>query len=377
MNSYTASYPKPLMSVDKLLSSCQEIVDDDLKPLTTSIDLEGIYPEEVLRKLGSIGVFNQHLPDARNDGLSDFAAAIQTMAIVSHECMSTGFAMWCQNTCAWYLQNAVNPVVRDNWLPKLASGEVLGGSGMSNTMKAFAGIEELRLKGTRVEGGYVVNGSLPWVSNLGENHVFGTLFTLDGSSGQSVMALIDCASEGFTLRSSAHFTALEGTRTFACIFENVFIPDDMIIDENGAAFLKRVRSGIVLLQAGMGIGNIQSCINICREIEPVMGHVNGYLDDRPDELQSELDDAVDAILTLAEDPFESSDDFFQDLLQLRLTIGELALRASQSAMLHTGAKGYLITAPAQRKLRESYFVAIITPAIKHLRKELERLANAA
>jgi len=365
------------MSVDKLLSSCQEIVDDDLKPLTTSIDLEGIYPEEVLRKLGSIGVFNQHLPDARNDGLSDFAAAIQTMAIVSHECMSTGFAMWCQNTCAWYLQNAVNPVVRDNWLPKLASGEVLGGSGMSNTMKAFAGIEELRLKGTRVEGGYVVNGSLPWVSNLGENHVFGTLFTLDGSSGQSVMALIDCASEGFTLRSSAHFTALEGTRTFACIFENVFIPDDMIIDENGAAFLKRVRSGIVLLQAGMGIGNIQSCINICREIEPVMGHVNGYLDDRPDELQSELDDAVDAILTLAEDPFESSDDFFQDLLQLRLTIGELALRASQSAMLHTGAKGYLITAPAQRKLRESYFVAIITPAIKHLRKELERLANAA
>lgn len=377
MNSYTESYPEPPMSVDELLSSCQDVIDEDLKPLTTSIDVEGIYPEEVLRKLGGIGAFNQHLAAARNDGFSDFGAAIQAMAAVSHECMSTGFAMWCQDTCAWYLQNAANSVVRDNWLPKLASGEVLGGSGMSNTMKAFAGIEELRLRGTRVEGGYIVNGSLPWVSNLGENHVFGTLFTLDGSAGQSVMALIDCASEGFTLRLSAHFTALEGTRTFACIFENVFIPDDMIIDENGAAFLKRVRSGIVLLQSGMGIGNIQSCINICREIEPVMGHVNGYLDDRPDELQNELDDAVDAILTLAEDPFESSDEFFQDLLQLRLTIAELALRASQSAMLHTGAKGYLITAPAQRKLRESYFVAIITPAIKHLRKELERLASAA
>jgi len=377
MNSYTESYPEPPMSVDELLSLCQDVIDEDLKPLTTSIDVEGIYPEEVLRKLGGIGAFNQHLAAARNDGFSDFGTAIQAMAAVSHECMSTGFAMWCQDTCAWYLQNAANSVVRDNWLPKLASGEVLGGSGMSNTMKAFAGIEELRLRGTRVEGGYIVNGSLPWVSNLGENHVFGTLFTLDGSAGQSVMALIDCASEGFTLRLSAHFTALEGTRTFACIFENVFIPDDMIIDENGAAFLKRVRSGIVLLQSGMGIGNIQSCINICREIEPVMGHVNGYLDDRPDELQNELDDAVDAILTLAEDPFESSDEFFQDLLQLRLTIAELALRASQSAMLHTGAKGYLITAPAQRKLRESYFVAIITPAIKHLRKELERLANAA
>jgi alkylation response protein AidB-like acyl-CoA dehydrogenase len=70
---------------------------------------------------------------------------------------------------------------------------------------------------------------------------------------------------------------------------------------------------------------------------------------------------------------DSSDDFFADVLQLRLTGSELALKASQSAMLHSGARGYLANAPAQRKLRESYFVAIVTPAIKHLRKELARL----
>jgi hypothetical protein len=46
-------------------------------------------------------------------------------------------------------------------------------------------------------------------------------------------------------------------------------------------------------------------------------------------------------------------------------------------MLHAGARGYLSAAPAQRKLRESYFVAIVTPAIKHLRKELDSMANAA
>jgi len=377
MSDFIANYPNPPLSLDELLSTSQSIVDLDLKPLTIKIDIDGYYPEQVLKKLGTVGAFNHHLPATRVDGLSDMGAAIQTMATVSHECMSTGFTMWCQDTCGWYLQNAANPTVRDNWLPKVASGEVLAGTGMSNTMKAFAGIEELRLKGKRVDGGYVVNGSLPWVSNLGEDHVFGTQFELEGSANRSVMALVDCASEGFTLRLSAHFTALEGTRTFACIFENVFISDDMIIDEDGAGFLRRARSGIVLLQFGMGVGNIQSCIDLCRDVEPVLGHVNGYLDDRPDELQDELDDAVDAIMALAEDPFETSDEFFQDLLQLRLAAGELALRASQSAMLHTGAKGYLKTAPAQRKLRESYFVAIVTPAIKHLRKELDRLANAA
>jgi alkylation response protein AidB-like acyl-CoA dehydrogenase len=375
--SNSANYPEPPLALEELLEKTRAIVDQDLKPLTVQIDLEGYYPEEVMKKLGPIGGFRHHLPATRADGETDLAATIQVMAAVSHECMSTGFTVWCQDTCAWYLQNAANPVVRDNWLEKVASGEVLAGTGMSNTMKAFAGIEELRLSGKRVEGGYVVNGTLPWVSNLGENHVFGTLFGLEGQPGRSVMALVDCSSEGFSLRQSAHFTALEGTRTFACIFEDVFIPDDMIIDDDGAAFLKRTRAGIVLLQFGMGVGNIQSCIDICREVEPLLGHVNGYLDDRPDELQAELDDAVEAVLALAEDPFETSDEFFHDILQVRLAAGELALRASQSAMLHTGAKGYLKAAAAQRKLRESYFIAIVTPAIKHLRKELDRLAQAA
>jgi alkylation response protein AidB-like acyl-CoA dehydrogenase len=366
-----------LLPTAELLSATREIVNTDLKPLTVDIDLEGLYPENVLRKLGRLGAFRYHLPAARADGQHDMPTAIQAMAEVSHECLSTGFTVWCQDTCAWYLQNATNDAVRDTWLPRLASGDVLGGTGMSNTMKAFAGIEELRLKGQRVEGGYIVNGSLPWVSNLGEDHVFGTLFEMADQPGRSVMTLVDCQMDGFSLRLSAHFTALEGTRTFACIFDNVFIPDEMIIDHDGAAFLKRSRAGIVMLQFGMGVGNIQSCIDICRDSDTLLGHVNHYLDDRPDELQEELDDAVEAAMALAEEPFETSSDFFREILELRLAAGELAIRASQSAMLHTGAKGYLRAAPAQRKLRESYFVAIVTPAIKHLRKELDTMAAAA
>jgi len=367
----------PVLPLEEQLTATRLLVSQDLAPLTVEIDLEGLYPEVFLRKLGGLDGYRQHLMATRPDGETDMGAAIQTMGVVSHECLSSGFAVWCQDTCGWYLQNAANGTVRDTWLPRLATGEVLGGTGMSNTMKAFANIEPLRLKGRRVDGGYVVNGSLPWVSNLGQGHVFGTLFELEGQANRSVMALVDCDAEGFTLRQSAHFTALEGTRTFACIFDDVFIPDEMIIDDDGAAFLRRARAGIVLLQFGMGAGNVQSCIDLSREVEPLLGHVNGYLDDRPDELQEELDDAIDACLALAEDPFETSDEFFREILQLRLAAGELALRASQSAMLHTGAKGYLQSAPAQRKLRESYFIAIVTPAIKHLRKELDVLSQAA
>ena len=61
------------------------------------------------------------------------------------------------------------------------------------------------------------------------------------------------------------------------------------------------------------------------------------------------------------------------VLEVRLAASELALRAAQSAALHAGAKGYLMRHAAQRHSREALFVAIVTPAIKHLRLEIECL----
>jgi rubredoxin len=42
--------------------------------------------------------------------------------------------------------------------------------------------------------------------------------------------------------------------------------------------------------------------------------------------------------------------------------------------MHQGARGYLMSSEVQRRVREAQFVAIVTPAIKHLRKEIARLS---
>ena len=49
----------------------------------------------------------------------------------------------------------------------------------------------------------------------------------------------------------------------------------------------------------------------------------------------------------------------------------------QIGLLHQGARGYVSTGAAQRRLREAYFVAIVTPATKHLRKEIARIEAGA
>ena len=45
-------------------------------------------------------------------------------------------------------------------------------------------------------------------------------------------------------------------------------------------------------------------------------------------------------------------DATREAIQCRILASELSLRASQAAMLHTGAAGYRVGAAAERKLRE-------------------------
>ncbi|MCY1247880.1 hypothetical protein D9M72_612520 [compost metagenome] len=63
------------------------------------------------------------------------------------------------------------------------------------------------------------------------------------------------------------------------------------------------------------------------------------------------------------------------MLDVRAHASELALRSAQSALMHQGARGYLLSSAVQRRVRESHFVAIVTPAIKHLRREMARLSS--
>src|SRR5258708_36604619 len=86
-------------------------------------------------------------------------------------------------------------------------------------------------------------------------------------------------------------------------------------------------------------------------------------------------------MELAAEPYNADDSYWRHVLALRLNLGEASVAAAHTAMLHCGARGYLKSHRVQRRLREAYFVAIVTPATKQLRKMLaeggvlERISN--
>ncbi|MGF1651141.1 MAG: acyl-CoA dehydrogenase family protein [Hyphomicrobiaceae bacterium] len=365
-----------LTSRSDMLGSVERIARTELAVLAQKIDAEGFYPEAQMRALGKAGAYAAHVSEARAVQ-PDLYTAIRAMTLVSEQCLSTSFCMWCQNALAWYVDNSENEAARAKFGAAVAAGDRLGGTGLSNPMKAFYGIERLRLKGRRVDGGYEVTGALPWVSNLGPDHLFATIFerndVADPASGR-VMAVFDCAGPGVKIVENDHFVALDGTRTFSVQFRDAFISDDNVLADPLGTYLPRIRAGFILLQAGMAFGLIRNCIDLMVQVRGALGHVNKYLEKQPEHFETLLAELEAEVAELCETPYSQDPIYFRRVVEARLAAGEAAVEAAHYAMLHQGARGYVSNGAAQRRLREAYFVAIVTPATKQLRKMLAEMA---
>ncbi len=349
------------------MAAIRAIFRKDLVPQIGRIDREGVYPEDVMRAAGQAGAYDHHLPGF-SAGEPDLATTIAAISAAGEHCLSTSFCMWCQSALAWYVWCSDNEALKKKLGAGVASGAVLGGTGLSNPMKTFFGIETMKLKGTRVEGGYTVRGVLPWVSNLGPDHWFGIVFARE--DGRPVMAVASCAAEGVKLVDGGEFLALDGTRTFGVQFRDAFISDVDVLADPAEAYVKRIRGGFVLLQVGMGTGLARGCIRLIRDVEGPLGHVNKYLDVQAPELEARLDALEDEACDLTAHVFDADPKIWRRIVSARLAASELAVECAHQAMLHCGARGYVAGGEAQRRLREAYFVAIVTPAMKQLKKML-------
>ena len=225
------------------------IARNELAPLASAIDSGELYPQQLLRRLGEAGVWGSH---RLNNGTADLRCAIRSISALGEVCGATAFMAWCQNTLVWYAVNCANPALMGGFADNVASGKILGGTGLSNPMKSFFGIEKLKLKGRRVEGGYLVRGALPWVSNLGENHFFGTMFEREDRPGETVMFLADCSDPAITLQPCKPFLAMDGTGTYGVQFRDVLVSDALILAEPGAnskLAIIRTRNDLVVLSS--------------------------------------------------------------------------------------------------------------------------------
>jgi hypothetical protein len=353
-----------------VLADVSSISQKTLSKAAYRIDQEGYYPLDIISSLGKAGAFAVHL-----DGYGKrFGLSIAAMQEISRACGATGFLTWCHDVCGLYMEQSGNPALQIR-LEEHAKGNTFGGTALSNPMKALTGIEAMLLRAKKVPGGYKVTGSLPWVSHINVGQYCGAIAAVentDGSRSHEIMFLLDIDGR-VELKHCPTFSGMEGTSTWRVKLNKFFIGENNLIADPAKPFIAHIRAAFILLQAGIATGIVQGSLDSIREVEPVLGHVNQFLHDSVDELQAEFDTLGAKVMTLAKTPYDGSKDYLLDVLDARVQGAELALRAAQSSLMHQGARGYLMSAAPQRRIREAHFVAIVTPAIKHLRWEMAKL----
>ena len=92
--------------------------------------------------------------------------------------------------------------------------------------------------------------------------------------------------------------------------------------------------------------------------------MNQYLKTQPEQLKLELQKLQEEL------DLQVNSDQFEKIAEIRLKTVYLTLCAVEASMLHNGSAAYTKDSPSARRLKEAYFLANLTPTVKHLEKLL-------
>jgi len=343
-------------------SILESILQNGLKPFVKRIDEEGYYHQEFLRGLGKAGFF-------RSEGWNSANVLNREINLVGETakyCMTTAFNIWCHLASLTYIRLTENTDLRNRMLTRLENGEILGATGLGNPMKYYAGLEKLHLTAVGVEGGWLISGTLPAVSNMGADNWFGVIAQVNDD--QRIMAYVPGNAENLTLKPKMEYLGLNGSATYTCQFDNVFVPNGDIISVDADTFVPSIRPYFVAYQIPLAIGVTEAAIDSIEQASDKQGGSNQFLP-----IQGR--DLLEGLQTLRTDfdRLTNQDDWksqWMSLLNLRLQGVELTATAVHANMLHQGGSAYLMTSGPSRRLREFYFLANLTPTVRHLGKML-------
>lgn len=354
-----------------LLHTVRELIDAQLAPHAANIDQQGLYPQpfiEALAQTGALSLLSQ-----------DYASIFAQNAVLSEigaTCGTTAFTLWCHCAFIWYLQQSDNPALKARYLKQAQTGKRYGATGLSNTIKSLSGIEQHRLRAKPDGDGYRIDGTLAWVSHVKIGHSLA--ITAQQDDGSLIMFIADIDGNSVRLSDCPPFTGLQGSLTAQVQFNNHYLsPEYLLVNPNQTHdYLKKITLGMVSLQLGIAAGITQHALRLINTSNQFNQELNQYLAEnyQYETLNNRYLAWQQSYQSLSK---SASLPALLRVLELRHAIAILALDTAQSASIHAGGLGYLADHPASRLLREAAFIAVVTPTLKHLSREIQRQKQAA
>jgi len=252
----------------------RRVAAEQVAPLAAKIHRHDLtVPEELLKPLREMGVFGLSIPErfggsAPNDREDNLTMIVVTEALSEGSLAAAGSLITRPEILSRALMTGGTEEQKARWLPKIASGDPLCAIAITEPDYG-SDVASLQLRGTREEGGWLLNGAKTWCTFAGKAGLIMTVTRTNpdkslGYKGLSVLLVEKPSYDGhqFDYRQpqggrlvgrAIPTIGYRGMHSFDLSFENFFVPDVNVVGgEDGLG------KGFYFTMAGMTGGRMQT-----------------------------------------------------------------------------------------------------------------------
>ena len=253
-------------TADMLRHTVRGFADDEVAPRAAAIDRDNIFPADLWRKMGALGVLGITVSEDHGGAGMGYLEHVIAMEEISRASASVGLSYGAHsNLCVNQIFRNGTPVQKSQYLPKLISGEHVGALAMSES-GAGSDVIGMKLRAERQGDRYVLNGTKMWITNGPDANVLVVYAKTDPQAGsRGVTAfLVERGMAGFSAAQKLDKLGMRGSNTCELVFADCEVPADNVLGGVGAG-ARVLMSGLdyerAVLAAGP-LGIMQACMDV-------------------------------------------------------------------------------------------------------------------
>jgi len=354
----------------QIIGALRDFLQAEVAPTAALRDESGAFPFEIVKKLGGMGVMGAQVPEQYGGaGLSTrtFARVIEEIAAVDGALALTVASH--NSLCTGHILLAANEKQKRQFLPRLASGEVLGAWGLTEPGSG-SDAAALRTKAEETDSGFVLNGSKQFITQGSVAGVYVVVARTDKAPSQEkkhlgISALVfEAPIPGLRIGRKEKKLGLNAD-TAQLIFEDLHLPHEALLGERGKGFydamkvLEAGRIGIAAMAVGLGRAALEFAAKYALQREQFGRPIAEFqaVAHKLADMATQLE-AARLLYLKAADLRDAGKPFGLAAAQAKLFASEVGVQVCDEAIQILGGYGYIKEYPVERYWRDARLTRI-------------------
>lgn len=219
-----------LFNEEQLLvrNAVREWVKENVSPIIEECALSGSFPDHLIVKLAEIGGFGGFLPSKYGGAEIDYTSYGLMMQELERGDSSIRVLSSVQSLVMNSIYSLGSEKQKLNYLPKLASGEIIGSFGMSEPNHG-SDPSSMKSHYEEKEDYYLINGSKMWIGHAPICNL--ALVWAKGPSNTFGGFIVERNTEGFSTAKIEKKWSFRASETGELIFQNMKVPKENLLVE--------------------------------------------------------------------------------------------------------------------------------------------------